>query len=204
MATSSLYDLPADLPVPVDDGAARHLPGMPLPPLSLPATTGAEIRVDAIGDVVVFCYPRTGTPGAEPPGGAAGWDAIPGARGCTPQVCAYRDHAAEIRAAGYDILGVSTQSPADQREAAGRLGISYPLLSDERLELATALSLPTFQVAGKTLLRRLTLIVRDRQIVHVRYPVFPPDTDALEVLRWLHASDARRVEAEVHQRDTPT
>jgi peroxiredoxin len=188
MASPNPHQLPADLPVPQDDGAARHLPGMRLPAVSLPATTGGTVRLDTIGNAVMFCYPRTGRPGMEPPGGEAAWNAIPGARGCTPQVCGYRDHAAEIRAAGYEIFGISTQSPADQREAVERLGLSYPLLSDERLELASALSLPTFEVAGETLLRRLTVIVRDGRIAAVRYPVFPPDTDAAQALSSLPSS----------------
>lgn len=182
MVSPNPYELPSDLPVPQDDGAARHLRGMRIPAVSLPATTGGTVRLGAIDDVVIFCYPRTGRPGIEPPGGETAWNAIPGARGCTPQVCGYRDHAAEIRAAGYEILGISTQSPADQREAAERLRLTYPLLSDERLELASALSLPTFEVARETLLRRLTMIVRDGRIADVRYPVFPPDTDAAEAL----------------------
>jgi peroxiredoxin len=188
MVSPNPYELPTDLPVPQDDGAARHLPGMRLPAVSLPATTGGTVRLDTIRDAVIFCYPRTGKPGTEPPGGEAAWNAIPGARGCTPQVCAYRDHANEIRAAGYAVFGVSTQSPADQREAAERLGLSYPLLSDEKLELASALSLPTFKVQGETLLRRLTMIVRDGRIADVRYPVFPPDTDAVEALSSLPTS----------------
>lgn len=192
MSTShSPYALPADLPVPRDDGAARHLVGVRLPPVELAATTGATIRLDTIADALIFCYPGTGKPGSEPPGGEAAWNAIPGARGCTPQVCSYRDHAAEFRAAGYDVFGVSTQTAADQREAADRLRLTYPLLSDERLELASALKLPTFQVQGLTFLRRLTMIVRGGRIAEVRYPVFPPDADAGAVLAALRsATDA--------------
>ena len=188
MRADDLYSLPADLPVPVDDGACDHLPGRSMPPVALPATDGSLVRLDAPvpGWTVVFAYPRTGEPDAEPPGGLAAWDAIPGARGCTPQACAYRDHHAELVSAGARVFGLSTQDTAYQREMAGRLHLPFPVLSDERLALTLALGLPTFEHAGLTLLKRQTLVIRDVRIEHVFYPVFPSDRDAEQVLDWLH------------------
>jgi peroxiredoxin len=174
-----------NVPRPLDDGAADHLVGMPLPEVILPSTHRGRVNLAAIGPAVLFCYPRTARPGVEPPGGLEAWNAIPGARGCTGQACSYRDHHAAVRRAGYAVFGVSTQSPAYQREAVRRLGLPYPLLSDERLHAAAALRLPTFTVADVTLLKRLTLICRDGVIVHVRYPVFPADRDAGAVVDWL-------------------
>jgi peroxiredoxin len=178
------YVLPSGLPEPLDDGAANHLPGASLPSLSLPSTSGEEIDLAAAaeGTLVLYCYPRTGRPGeALPPG----WDAIPGARGCTPQSCAFRDHFAELRALGAAVLGLSAQSLADQVEFAARVQLPYPLLSDSALRLAEALSLPTFDVAGMRLYHRLTLVASRARVVKVFYPVFPPDRNALEVLSWL-------------------
>ncbi len=175
--------LPDDLPVPEDDGAADHLPGRELPPVGLTATDGTTVRLDGLeGRTVVFAYPRTGRPGEESLGGDAGWDAIPGARGCTPQACSFRDEHARFAAAGARIFGLSTQDTAYQQEAAERLHLPYLLLSDERLELARALDLPTFAVEGTTLLKRLTLFVKDGRIDDVIYPVFPPDRSADEAL----------------------
>src|ERR671930_1556237 len=190
MSTSpSWTDLPADLPVPEDDGAADHLPGTALPPIELRATDGRTVRLDTLtGRTVVYAYPRTGEPGK--PSLVEDWDQIPGARGCTPEACGFRDHAAELRAAGAAVAGVSTQQPAEQREAAARLRLPFPLLSDADLRLATALRLPTFQVAGHTLLRRLTLVVYGGRVEHAFYPVFPPDAHAAEVLAWLRAHPA--------------
>jgi peroxiredoxin len=189
MRTDDLMTLPAGLPVPADDGAADHLLGEAMPPIGLAATDGSVVRLDAPfdGRTVVFAYPRTGEPDRDPPGGLAAWDAIPGARGCTPQACAYRDHHAELRAAGARVFGLSTQNTAYQREMAGRLHLSFPILSDERLELARALRLPTFEHAGLTLFKRHTLVIRDGRIEHVFYPVFPSDRDAAQVLDWLRA-----------------
>jgi peroxiredoxin len=171
--------LPGDLPVPEDDGAADHLRGTPLPPVALPATDGEHVRLDELpGRSVVFAYPRTVKPGDEPPGGEAGWNAIPGARGCTPEACSFRDEAARFGALGARVFGLSTQATVDQREAVERLGLTYPLLSDEALELTRALRLPTFEVEGLTLLRRLTLIVVEGRIEDLVYPVFPPDRGA--------------------------
>jgi peroxiredoxin len=181
--------LPAGLPAPRDDGAAAHLAGAPLPPLPLPATDGGSVRVDRVPDgadrLVLYAYPRTGRPGVAPL--VPDWDEIPGARGCTPEACGFRDHAAELRAAGAAVAGVSTQTTAEQREAAERLRLPFPLLSDADLRLARALRLPSFEVAGHTLLRRLTLVVRGGRVEQVFYPVFPPDSHAAEVLAWLAA-----------------
>ncbi|MBO0681683.1 MAG: peroxiredoxin [Candidatus Dormibacteraeota bacterium] len=177
-------DLPADLPVPVDDGAADHLQGTRCPPIELPATDGKKVRLDTIrGRTIVYAYPRTGEPGK--PSLVDDWDQIPGARGCTPESCGFRDHHAELQAAGAEVYGLSTQDTGYQQEAATRLGLPFPLWSDEQLELTRALRLPTFEVAGHTLLRRLTLLLKDGSIERVWYPVFPPDTHAEEVLAWL-------------------
>lgn len=186
---ASLDLLPPDLPRPVDDGAAAHLTGLALPDVPLPATDGAQVRLASLpGRTLVYAYPRTGTPGQVQP--VAGWDQIPGARGCTPQSCGFRDHAAELGQLGVDhLFGLSTQSTADQQEAAARLHLPFPLLSDERLELARALSLPTFEAGGLTLHRRLTLVVDDGRITRVFYPVFPPDRSAEEVVAWLRGGD---------------
>jgi peroxiredoxin len=182
-------DLPADLPVPEDDGAADHLRGARMPDIALPATSGQDVHVAAAGPeprTVLYAYPRTGRPGE--PSLVEDWDLIPGARGCTPEACAFRDHFAELREAGAQVFGVSTQSTEYQREAAERLHLPFALLSDASLELTRALRLPTFEAAGETLLKRLTLIVRDAEIEQVFYPVFPPDGHAREVLDWLQRS----------------
>jgi peroxiredoxin len=176
--------LPADLPVPEDDGAADHLTGMALPEVRLASTLGGSTNLAeaARERLVVYVYPRTGTPGEPLP---AGWDDIPGARGCTPQSCAYRDSLAEFSSLGATVIGISAQSPEEQREFAEREHIPFPLLSDSGLTLTEALRLPTFEAAGMTLYRRLTLIAEKGQIVKVFYPVFPPDRNAAEVLAWL-------------------
>jgi peroxiredoxin len=177
------------LPVPEDDGAARHLPGLRMPSIALAATDESTVDLASLaGRVVVYAYPRTGRPGEPNPDG---WEAIPGARGCTPQTCAFRDHFAELRALGVaHLFGLSTQSTQYQREAAERLHLPFPLLSDESLALTRALRLPTFTTHGMTLLKRLTLIVRDGAIEHVFYPVFPPDRNAGDVIEWLRARGA--------------
>ena len=178
--------LPDDLPVPEDDGAADHLPGLMIPAgLSLPSTQGGEVDIAAAsaqGTLVAYAYPRTGVPGEPLP---PGWDDIPGARGCTPQSCAFRDSLAELGVLGARVVGASAQTPAEQGEFAEREQIPFPLLSDPGLRLAEALGLPTFEVEGMTLYRRLTLIARDGRIVKAFYPVFPPDRNAAEVLAWL-------------------
>jgi peroxiredoxin len=176
--------LPADLPVPVDDGACDHLPRLRLPAMTLPATDGTQVDLAAPhhGRTVVYVYPRTGRPGVPLP---TGWDDIPGARGCTPESCAFRDHHVELRALGARVFGLSTQDTGYQQEAATRLHLPFPLLSDVDLRFATALGLPTFQVDGMTLIKRLTFVVRGGAIEHVFYPIFPPDGHADEVCRWL-------------------
>jgi peroxiredoxin len=182
----NLHALPEDLPVPVDDGACDHLPGMLLPGVTLASTAGGSVNLAELsGLTVVYAYPRTGEPDKDPP---PGWDAIPGARGCTPQSCAFRDHYQELRARGAGaVFGLSTQTTDYQREAVERLHLPFALLSDADLAFARALRLPTFEVAGMTLIKRLTLIVVDGRIAHVFYPVFPPDRNAADVLGWLTA-----------------
>jgi peroxiredoxin len=174
------------IPAPVDDGAARHLEGMKVPDLGLPATDGTSVSLGGIdGRVVVFAYPRTGVPGQIAL--VDDWDMIPGARGCTPQTCAFRDLHKELAASGARrVFGLSSQDTAYQREAAERLHLPFPLLSDEKLALTRALRLPTMQVAGLTLIRRLALVVDDARITKVFYPVFPPDRNAPDVLEWLN------------------
>ena len=181
---STWETLPADLPVPPDDGAADHLPGLALPPVPLPSTSGGTVDLAQVaGSVVVYGFPRTGVPGEQPL--VDDWDQIPGARGCTPESCGFRDHHAELGALGVEVFGLSTQDTAYQREAVDRLHLPFALLSDEQHELARAVRLPTMEVAGQQLLRRITLLVTDGVVEHVWYPVFPPDTHAEEVLRWL-------------------
>jgi peroxiredoxin len=183
MAAVNPYELPDGLPVPTDDGAADHLPGMPLPPVPLISTAGDAVDLAALpGRTVVYCYPMTGRPGSDLP---PGWDEIPGARGCTPQSCSFRDHHADLRALGARVFGMSTQDTDYQREAAVRLHLPFELLSDTELAFAGALDLPTFEVDGMVLLKRLTLIIDDGRIEKVFYPVFPPDKSAEEVVGWL-------------------
>lgn len=168
----------------MDDGAARHLTGMKIPSIRLPATDGSTVDLSKLrGRVIVYIYPRTGRPGVPNP---EGWDLIPGARGCTPQTCAFRDHFAQLKAAEVDHLyGLSTQGPAYQREAAERLHLPFAILSDDHLHLTRALRLPAFETSGMTLLKRLTLVIKNGVVEHVFYPVFPPDQNAGEVLAWL-------------------
>jgi peroxiredoxin len=176
--------LPTDIPVPRDDGAARHLAGMALPDLALPATSGPPVNLSKLkGRAVLYIYPRTGVPGVDPP---PGWDQIPGARGCTPQSCGFRDHFAELKALGAShVYGLSTQDTAYQREAAERLHLPFAILSDADLELARAIQLPTFATSGMTLFKRMALVIDDGVIVKAFYPVFPPDKNAEEVTAWL-------------------
>ena len=173
------------IPAPADDGGAAHLKGMTIPPVSLRATDDTMVTLAALsGRVVVFAYPRTGEPGKIAL--VDDWDLIPGARGCTPQTCAFRDLFAELKAAGVAyVFGLSTQDNAYQTEMASRLHLPFPVLSDEKLELTRALRLPTMEVAGLTLIKRLALIIDDARITHVFYPVFPPDRSAAQVLAWL-------------------
>jgi len=159
---------------------------MEIPALSLPSTAGPlHLRDAAAGTLVLYIYPRTGKPGVPPPDG---WDATPGARGCTPQSCAFRDHRAELAELGAAVVGMSAQSLADQEEFAAREHIPYPLIADPDLQLATALGLPTFEIAGMRLYRRITLVARAGRIEHVFYPVFPPDRNAADVVAWLRAN----------------
>lgn len=179
----NLYALPENLPVPTDDGACRHLAGARLPSLALPATRGRAINLAELpGCVVIYIYPRTGQPHQDPP---AGWNALPGARGCTPQSCAFRDHYQELQQLGAQVFGLSAQASDYQREAAARLQLPFALLSDSALAFATRLKLPTFHIASMTLLKRVTLIAQDGCIEKVFYPVFPPDKNAEEVIAWL-------------------
>ena len=187
MRTDNVYELPPNLPVPQDDGACRHLAGMRLPQLALPATDGRGVDLSALtGRTIVYAYPRTGQPDRDP---LPGWDAIPGARGCTPQSCAFRDHFEDLKRAGAaQVFGLSTQDSDYQREVVARLHLPFEILSDKKLELTRALKLPTFDIAGMTLIKRLTLVVRDGLIEHVFYPVFPSDRNAGDVLAWLSNS----------------
>jgi len=182
--SDNLHELPKGLPVPQDDGACAHLPGMRLPALALPSTRGRAVELSALrGTTVIYVYPRTGRPDQESP---PGWNDIPGARGCTPQSCAFRDHHDELKRAGAaQVFGLSTQDTAYQREAVERLHLPFELLSDAKLSFARALRLPTFEVDGMKLIKRLTLIAREGVIVKVFYPVFPPDRNASDVLVWL-------------------
>jgi peroxiredoxin len=180
-----IHTIPDDLPVPEDDGAGDHLLNAVVPPIALKATTGDTVRLDQLeGRTVVFCYPRTGRPDEELP---PGWNAIPGARGCTPEACGFRDAHQQFSDLGVRVLALSTQPSDYQREMADRLQLPFPVLSDDRLELTGALGLPTFEISGWTLLKRLTLVLDDGRIAHVFYPVFPPDGHAAEVLGWLGA-----------------
>ncbi len=181
----------SQIPAPSDDGGARHLPGMAVADVVLPATDGTLLSLARLtGRTVLFAYPRTGTPGQI--SFVDDWDMIPGARGCTPQSCAFRDLHAELIAAGATrVLGLSTQDTAYQQEVATRLHLPFPLLSDEHLVLAHALRLPTMQVAHLTLLKRMALILDDARITHVFYPVFPPDRNAADVLGWLRVNPRR-------------
>jgi peroxiredoxin len=177
--------LPPDLPVPEDDGAADHLPGAELPALSLPVAGGGRFDLRAgAGTLVAFVYPRTGTPGrALPPG----WDDIPGARGCTPQSCAFRDRHPALTGLGATVVGISAMDPAEQTAFAEREGVPYPLLNDGPLRLQDELGLPTFAVHGMTLYKRLTFVARAGRIEKVFYPVFPPDRNAADVEAWQRA-----------------
>ena len=188
MRGDDLHSLPAGLPAPLDDGACDHLPGLEVPPLELPSTDGGMVRLgaDPTRWTVVYAYPRTGVPTEDSP---PGWDAIPGARGCTPQNCAFRDHHAELRRLGATVYGLSTQETPYQREMAERLHLPYPILSDAALALTRALRLPTFRYGTWTLLKRLCLVLEGDRIVHVVYPIFPSNADAPAVTAWLRARD---------------
>ncbi len=180
------FPLPPDLPRPVDDGAADHLVGMPMPSVSLPSTAGILVNLAKLTALrtVLYCYPMTGVPGQPLP---EGWNEIPGARGCTPQACGFRDHHRELTELKTEVFGLSTQTPEYQREAVNRLHLPFEMLSDADFRLCEALRLPTFEVNGVRLLKRLTMVVQGARIEHVFYPVFPPDQSATEVIQWLRA-----------------
>ena len=183
--TPDLSSVPRDLPQPLDDGACAHLPGKRLPALALAATNGGAVDLSTLeGRTAIFVYPMTGRPGVALPDG---WDAIPGARGCTPQNCAIRDSHRAFADLGVAVYALSTQATAYQAEMAARLHLPYPVLSDSELRFATALSLPTFEADGMPLIRRLTLVAKDGVIERVFYPVFPPDRSTEPVLEWLRA-----------------
>jgi peroxiredoxin len=179
--------LPPNIPAPQDDGAANHLTGMRLPDLALPATAGGAVNLAKLkGRTVVYVYPRTGVPGVNLP---PGWDEIPGARGCTPQSCGFRDHFGDLKRLGVaQLYGLSTQDTAYQQEAVGRLHLPFAILSDDKLELTRAMNLPTFTTSGMTLLKRMALVIDDGVIGKVFYPVFPPDKNAADVAAWLRSS----------------
>ena len=179
------------IPAPSDDGAAAHLVGMSIPSVSLVATDDNTVTLSGLrGRTVVFAYPRTGEPGKI--GLVDDWDMIPGARGCTPQTCSFRDLFAELKAAGANhVFGLSTQSNIYQTEMASRLHLPFAILSDEKLALTRALKLPTMEVAGLMLIKRLALVIDDGRISHVFYPVFPPDRNAADVLAWLKQNPAK-------------
>lgn len=180
---------PANLPPPQDDGACDHLRGRSIPNVHLTSTSGSSVDLRHLtGVVVIFCYPMTGKPGSPLP---SGWDDIPGARGCTPQACSYRDNHSEFAKHGATVFGLSTQTTAYQSEAAQRLHLPYALLSDEDLQWAKALQLPTFHVQSVGhLIKRLTLIIQDGMIQHCFYPIFPSDSDIPQVLHWLRSQPA--------------
>jgi len=186
VTSKSSVDAPdwSSIPAPKDDGATRHLVGARVAAIPLQATNGKQVDLSAHrGRSIVYAYPRTGQPGKDNP---PGWDMIPGARGCTPQSCSFRDHFAELKALGVQqLFGLSTQDPAYQREAAERLHLPFPILSDDSLKLTGAMKLPTFETGGMTLLKRFTLVIDDGVVTHVFYPVFPPDRSAADVVEWL-------------------
>jgi peroxiredoxin len=184
MPQTNLNQLPANLPRPNDDGGARHLKGMALPDLELPSTGNRRVNLSTVSAprIVIYAYPMTGRPDRQLP---QGWDDIPGARGCTPETCGFRDHHKDLAKLHAEVFGVSTQDTAYQQEMVARLEVPFEVLSDEQMAFARALKLPTFTVDGMTLLKRLTIVARSGRIEHVFYPVFPPDKHAEEVIAWL-------------------
>lgn len=179
----SVYQLPADLPVPLDDGATDHVLDAEMPRLVLDSSDGqVDLAEFAASVAVLYVYPATGVPGRPSP---EGWDAIPGARGCTPQSCAFRDHAGELAELGARVAGLSAQPLDQQIEFARREHMPFPVIADPRLALRDALGLPTFEFAGATLYKRVTLVLESGRVTHVFYPVFPPDRNAADVVSWL-------------------
>lgn len=185
MDENESFSLPDDLPEPENDGKADHLPGTTVPSVVLSATDGTTVDLSELSErTVVYCYPKTGRPDKDVI--PDGWEDIPGAQGCTPESCGFRDHYQELQDSGVtEVFGLSVQSSEYQREARDRLSLPFELLSDSSLELTNRLRLPTFEIAGETLLKRLTLVLSDARIEHVFYPVFPPDEHADEVVNWL-------------------
>jgi peroxiredoxin len=183
-----LHVLPDNLPVPVDDGACSHLEGMQVPSITLESTAGRKVDLSSgSGMTVVYFYPLIGRPDSPP---MIGWNEIPGARGCTPQSCAFRDHYDDLHALGINIYGASSQPLEDQREAVQRLHLPFELLNDSHFLLASALSLPTFEYKSLRLIKRLTLVVANGLIHKVFYPVFPPNRNAAEVIAWVRENEA--------------
>ena len=183
-----IFSIPIDLPIPLDDGACDHLENMSIPNVSLWSTDDQEVNLSSLSDWnVIFCYPMTGRPGVPIP---EGWVKIPGAAGCTPQACSYRDNYAELKRNSIGIYGISTQKSEVQKEASNRLGLPYPLLSDENNSFSSALKLPMLEVGGSKLIKRLTLILKDGVIKKCFYPVFPPDKNVVEVIAWLSENKA--------------
>lgn len=183
--------LPANLPAPQDDGAAAHLPGRRLPPLTFFDTDGQEVRLDSVaaGRWVLYIYPMTGEAGADDPDG---WDTIPGARGCSQEACSFRDNLAALRATGAEqVLALSSDRAEYQAELVARFHLPYPMLSDPELSLAKAMDLPTFKAQGMTLYARLTMVMDGPTVEHVFYPIFPADTHADEVVAWLQSNPSR-------------
>jgi peroxiredoxin len=189
MPQTNLNQLPANLPRPKDDGGARHLTGMALPDVELPSTENRRVNLSKVSAprIVIYAYPMTGRPDRQLP---QGWDDIPGARGCTPETCGFRDHHKDLAKLHAEVFGVSTQDTAYQQEMVKRLEVPFEVLSDEQMAFARALKLPTFTVEGMTLLKRLTIVARSGRIERVFYPVFPPDKHAEEVIAWLKGHPA--------------
>jgi peroxiredoxin len=181
------FPLPANLPRPTDDGAAGHLIGAAIPPISLRSTGSRKVDLGRLRAprTVIYCYPMTGVPGKPLP---QGWDQIPGARGCTPQTCGFRDHYQDLKDLKAEVFGLSTQTTEYQQEMVNRLHLPFEVLSDSEFRLCDALRLPTFEVEGFRLVRRLTMIIRSSKIEHVFYPVFPPNESADEVIHWLETN----------------
>ena len=177
---TNFNELPTDLPVPLDDGATNHLKGMKLPRVSLQATNGKRIDLaDIKGRLVIYCYPMTGQPNVALPDG---WDQIPGARGCTPQSCSFRDHHSELSALGANVFGLSVQDTEYQREMVERLHLPFLVLSDANFKFCELMRLPTFEVSGMRLLKRVTMIAENNSVVGIHYPIFPSDSDAKWVI----------------------
>jgi peroxiredoxin len=187
MRKDNLYELPSDIPVPIDDGACDHLLGAKVPSIKLRSTASRWVNLAEATEqkVVVYCYPRTGLPDKDFTGGMEVWNSIPGARGCTPQSCAFRDEFSRLQSLNVLLFGLSTQSTEYQQEMAARLHLPFEVLSDSELAFTKALSLPTFEFESMTLIKRLTFIVERGRISKVFYPVFPPDKNAGEVIAWL-------------------